>query len=186
MRTEISKRRFTVDEYYQMAEAGILKPQERVELINGEVVAMSPIGNPHMACVDRANAIFVLSLKGRALVSIQSAVQLDIYAMPQPDVLLLKPSPDYYKTRRRLTDDVLLVIEVADLSLDYDREVKRALYAISGVKEYWIEDLQNDLLLVYREPSGDTYKTCLTFGHGETVSPLAFSDLVIPVDELLG
>src|SRR5438477_7424502 len=102
MRTEVTKKLFTVDEYYKMGEAGILGPEDRVELINGEILEMSPIGNPHVACVDRANALFAVAFVGKAIVSVQNPVLLNTYNEPQPDVVLMKARPDFYKTKRHM------------------------------------------------------------------------------------
>jgi Uma2 family endonuclease len=148
----MAKRLFTIDEYYRMAEAGILGEKDRVELINGEVLEMSPIGSRHMAYVDRTCAAFMSLLRGKAIVSAASGVELSMYSILQPDIVLLKPRDDYYAAQRRRPADILLVVEVADSSLVYDREVKAALYAIAGIPEFWIEDLQHNALLVYREP----------------------------------
>jgi Uma2 family endonuclease len=108
------------------------------------------------------------------------------FSSGRPDVSILKPRKDYYRSGHPGPDDVYLVIEVSDTTLSYDRDVKLAMYAISGIPELWIEDLQGDVLLVHREPSGDLYKTCLMFGRGDSVSPVAFPDVTLKVDELLG
>jgi Uma2 family endonuclease len=186
MRTETTKKLFTVDEYYRMGEAGILGPEDRVELINGEILKMSPIGNPHVACVDRANALFAVSFTGKAIVSIQNPVLLNTYNEPQPDVVLMKARPDFYKLKRHMPEDVLLLIEVADTTLRFDRKVKLPIYAASGVTEVWIEDLQHDKILVFRDPKDDVYKTCLTFQRGDSISIAAMPDTIFKVEDLLG
>jgi Uma2 family endonuclease len=187
MRVDVEKKRFTVDDYYRMGDAGILGPDDRVELINGEILTMSPIGSRHMVCVDRATAVFAPTLVAKkAILSIQNAVWISEITMPQPDVLLLKPQEDYYAGRFRKPADVLLLIEVSDTTLRRDRNVKLPLYAAAGVSEVWIEDLKHELLLVYRDPAGSAYSTCLTFKHGESVSPLALPDMLVSVDDLLG
>ena len=186
MQTESTKKLFTVAEFHKMAEAEIFVPGERVELINGEIVEMSPISDRHMSCVDRANTLLVPATLGRAIVSIQNSVVLNIRSAPQPDVLVLKPAEDFYASRRRNAGDVLLLIEVSHSTLRYDQTVKLPLYASSGIGEYWIEDLENDQLFVHRDPAGDVYKTCRTLRSGDSVSPLAFPDLVFDIDDLLG
>ena len=186
MRTETTKKLFTVDDYYRMADAGIFAPGERVELIEGEIIEMSPRGARHVACVDRANALFAVAFAGRAIVSVQNNVQLNNYTEPQPDILLLKPREDFYASKKHSPEDVLLVIEVADTSLRHDRQIKLPLYAASGVPEVWIEDLQNDLLLVYREPAGKHYKNTLTLRREDSISIAGFPDVSIKVEALLG
>jgi Uma2 family endonuclease len=186
MRTEVTKKLFTVDEYYRMAEAGIFTEDDRVELINGEIIEMSPIGNPHVACVDRANALFAAALAGRAMVSIQNPVRLGTYNEPQPDVVLMKPRADFYASKRHTPEDTLLIIEVADTTLSYDRNVKLPIYAASGVQEVWIEDLQHDVILVYRDPAGGAYKTCLRLRRGDSLPVSAIPDVIFQVEDFLG
>ena len=186
METEVTKKLFTVDEYHRMGEAGIFTEDDRVELIEGEIVQMSPIGNRHAACVDRACYFLNSALKDRALVSIQNPVRLDNYSEPQPDVIVLKPREDFYARTGRGPEDVLLMIEVSDTTLRYDSNIKVPLYAASGVPEVWVEDLQNDVILVYRDPSHRLYQTTLTRRHGETITCLAFPDVTLAVNDLLG
>jgi Uma2 family endonuclease len=186
METEVTKKLFTVDEYHRMGEAGIFTEADRVELIAGEIVQMSPIGNRHAACVDRACYFLTSVLKDKALVSIQNPVRLDNYSEPQPDVIVLKPREDFYARTGRAPEDVLLIIEVSDTTLRYDSYVKVPLYAASGIQEVWVEDLQNDVILVYRDPSGGVYRTTLTRRPDKTITCLAFPDLTLPVNDLLG
>src|SRR5262245_39132592 len=166
METDVAKKLFTADEYFRMGETGILHEDDRVELINGEIIEMSPLGNRHVACVDRATEIFVSLFRGKAVVSVQNPVQVSHYSVPQPDILLLKPRGDYYAGKRHASDDVLLVIEVSDTTLRYDRTIKLPLFAASGVPEVWIEDLNEDFLLVFRDPEGNAYRTILTLKRG--------------------
>src|SRR5262245_47016647 len=151
MRAELPKRLFTVDEYYRMAEVGILDPDVRVELLEGEIVEMSPVGVRHVACVNRANALFVKHFADRGIVSIQNPVQLSNYTEPQPEIVRLKPRADYYAGKKISWEDTLLVIEVSDTTIRRDR-YKLSLYAKAGVSELWIADLQHDTIFVYREP----------------------------------
>ena len=186
MRVEVTKKLFTVDEYHRMGEAGILGPEDRVELIEGEILQMSPIGNRHAACVNRATKLLVSALQDRGLVSVQNPVRLDRYSEPQPDVLVLKPRDDFYASTGHTAADVLLMIEVSDMTFRYDTKTKVPLYAAAGVREVWIEDLKNDVILVYREPSGNSYQTTFQRRHGETIASLAFPDLAFAVNDLLG
>ncbi len=186
MQVEATKKLFTVDEYYRMAEAGILGPEDRVELIDGEIIEMSPIGVRHAACVNRATEAFIAAFRGRAVVSPQNPLRLSNYTEPQPDLVLLKPRADYYASKRSAAEDALLVLEVSDTTLRYDRNVKLPHYAAAGVREVWIENLQEDLLLVCRDPSGNDYKTCLTLQRGDSVSLAVFPDVAFKVEDLLG
>ena len=186
MRTEVTKKLFTVDEYYRMGEAGILHEDSRVELIEGEIIEMSPVGNRHIACVNRATALFTAKLAGKAIVSIQNPVLLSRITEPQPDVVLVRPRDDYYEAKRMSSEDTLLVIEVSDTTLRYDRNRKMPLYAKSGVPELWIENLQSNVILVYRDPGPTTYSTSLVLHRGDSISLLAFPDIAFKVDDLLG
>lgn len=186
MRIETTKKLFTVDEYYKMAEAGILTPQDRVELIDGEIIWMSPIGNRHLGCVNGANDAFNAAFRGKAVVSVQNPLRLSNYTEPEPDVVLLKPRKDAYRRKRPMAEDALLVVEVADTTLKYDRDTKLPRYAAAGIPEVWIENLEADRLRVYREPAGNSYRTRLTFKPEDSVSVLAFPDVSFGVGELLG
>jgi len=186
MQIEAIRRPFTVDEYDRMIEVGILGKEDHVELIEGEIIEMSPIGDRHQACVDRATALLVLAFAGKANVRPQGPIRLGDYTKPQPDLILLEPRKDYYASMGPITRNAFLVIEVSDTSIRYDRGPKLGVYARHGVTEVWIEDLTTDKLLVFREPSGATYKTQLTLQGGDTIAALAFPDRVFSVSELLG
>lgn len=179
------KHRFTVEQYREMGAAGILKEDDRVELIDGEVVRMSPIGGRHAAVVNRWTGFLVQALGKRAIVAIQNPVQLPPHSEPQPDVAVLKPRQDCYETLPK-PEDVLLLIEVADTSLAVDREVKGRLYAEHGIREYWVVNLEADRFEVHRSLKDGKYTDVRTFGRGETISPEAFPDLRVEVDRILG
>jgi len=169
-----------------MVDAGILTERDRVELIEGEIVEMSPIGNRHAACVDRANELFISAFKGRAIVSVQHPLRLNKYNEPQPDLVVVKHRSDYYSSKSRTPEDTFFVVEVSDTTLRYDTKVKLPIYARAGVPELWIENLQKDMLLVCREPAERNYKVQITLRPGESVSPLAFPDVVFEINDLLG
>src|SRR5215467_5795778 len=152
MQTEVTKRLFTVDEYYRMADAGIFSPRDRVELIEGEIVEMSPIGLRHAACVNRATELFISTFKRRALVTVQNPLRLDQYNELQPDIVVMKWRDDYYSSKRHTPEDTLFVVEVSDTTLRYDTKIKLPLYAAKGVPEFWIENLKENVLLVCRDP----------------------------------
>lgn len=186
MQTEATKKLFTVYEYYQMAETGILSEHVRTELINGEVIEMSAMGVRHRAAVNRASDLLVPMFKGKAQISVQLPVRLNDFNEPQPDICFLKPRRDFYETKHPGPTDVFMVMEVSDTSLGYDRDVKLGVYAAARVPEVWIEDLVNQTLMVFRDPSRKAYKTSLNFRRGESVSLLAFPEIPIAVSDLLG
>jgi Uma2 family endonuclease len=186
MQTEAIRRPFTVEEYDRMIEVGILGKEDHVELIDGEIVEMSPIGLRHAACVDRATMLLAPALVGKAIVRTQGPIRLSDYSKPQPDLILLEPRKDYYAAAAPITRDALLVIEVSDTSIRYDRGSKLKVYARAGVSEVWIEDLTTDTLWVFREPSRAVYKVQLTLRAGDALAPRAFPALRLAVSELLG
>lgn len=185
METEIAKRLFTVEEYYRMAEAGILPEDDRVELVDGEIVRMSPIGRRHAVCVNRAATFFIRSFGVGAVVQSQGPLRLSNWTEPQPDVLVFKPRDDFYARKQPAAADVLLLLEVAESSLSYDLQAKLPRYAAAGIPEVWIADLRNDVLKVHRAPAGSSYTTVLEFRPGETVAPEAFPQASFSVNELL-
>ncbi len=177
---------FTVSEYHRMAQAGIFTEDDRVELIEGEVVHMAAIGSRHAACVDRLTRLFVQAAGERAIVRIQNPVRLGDLSEPEPDLVLAKPQSDFYATAHPTAADVLLLVEVSDSSHRYDDTVKRPLYARQGVPEVWIVDLETDAIRVHRDPSGEGYGSVTTSRPEDTLSPTAFPDLKIPVRAVLG
>jgi Uma2 family endonuclease len=185
MQTEITKKRFTVDEYHRMGKAGIFGPEERVELIDGEIIQMSPIGHRHMVCVNLASTLFIEAFGRRAMVSTQNPVQLSDWTEPQPDLVVFKPRADFYAGKRPTPEDVLFAVEVSQTTLRLDGKVKLPLFAAAGIPEVWIEDLNQDLLLVFRNPRTDSYLTSMTLQRGDSVSPMSFPDVRFSVDELL-
>jgi len=185
MLVETTKKLFTVDEYHRMAETGIIGPKERVELIDGEIIKMSPIGHRHRVSVNLATELFVDTFKGRAIVSIQNGLRLSNNTEPEPDLVLLKYRSDRYRGKKWTAEDALLVIEVADTSLRYDREIKLLRYAAAGIPEVWIENLEANEILVYRDLGGGSYTTFLTVGLGDTISVAAFPDTKFKVEDLL-
>lgn len=182
----VAKRLFTVDEYYQMSRAGILCEDDRVELIEGEVAEMTPIGRRHAACVDRLNRLFSRQVGEHAIVRVQNPVRLSKYSEPQPDLALLQPRPDFYAQAHPEPADVLLVIEVAETSADTDRIVKVPLYARAGVPEVWLVDLAEECIEIYRKPSPRGYGEILRTWRGEDISPQTLPEVSLSVDAVLG
>jgi Uma2 family endonuclease len=186
MAVDLKRLRFTRADYHLMAQTGIIKPGARVELIDGDVVEMSPIGRRHRACVDRLNDRFLPHVRETAIVRIQSSIALGDYGEPEPDVTLLRRRADFYADSDEDPEDILLVVEVADTSEAYDRRTKAPMYARNGIPELWIADLNREWITVFSDPTPDGYATTRVFRRGESVSPRAFPDLTIPVDDILG
>lgn len=186
MLAHAAKRLFTVEEYHQMVASGLLREDDRLELLEGEILEMRPIGSRQSAAVNRANRLFTATLIGRAVVGIQNPVRLSDLSEPQPDVALLKPRPDFYEEAHPEPGDILLLLEIADTSISFDREVKLPLYAASGISEVWLLDLATGVLEVLRDPRSASYRSILRLTAGETVAPLAFPDVLVDVAALTG
>jgi len=180
---EIPRRLFTVEEYHRMAEVGIFHPDERVELIEGEIVQMSPIGPRHAGCVINANRLFITRLGDRAVVSPQNPVVIQPRSEPQPDLLLLRPRAVSYSRAHPIPEDVLLAVEVADTTVRFDRLVKARLYARAGIAEFWLFLTTGGTVEVYRAPGSDGYTSVTPRGSGQVVSPLAFPDVGFTVTD---
>jgi Uma2 family endonuclease len=186
MAVEIARRRFTVDEYHRMGEAGILREDDRVELIDGEIVEMTPIGSRHAGCVNRLNHIFGRALGERVVVAVQNPLSAPPASEPQPDLMLLRPRSDFYASSHPSAGDVWLVVEVADTSVPFDRSVKIPLYARAEIPEVWLVDLTTDGVEVYRRPAASRYAETSRRQRGERLDCAAIPDLVLRVEEILG
>ena len=180
---ELPRRLFTVEEYHRMADAGILREDERIELIDGEIVEMAPIGNRHLGCVINLTRLFITRLDDRAVVSPQNPVVILPRSEPQPDLLLLRPLAVSYSQHRPASGDVLLAVEVADTTVRFDRLVKGRLYARAGIPEFWLCLAADGTVEVYRGPSAEGYAGMTLYGPGQTVSPLAFPDVGFAVSD---
>lgn len=187
MAAVLKTRRFTVDEYHRMGEAGILSEDDRVELLAGEIVTMSPIGPLHAGTVNRLTALFSSRFRTQVIVRIQNPLLLHTEdSEPQPDVALLRPRADFYTRTHPEAHDVYLVIEVADTSVEKDRDVKFPIYARAGIPEAWLLDIVAARLEVHRHPTPDGYQDVHRFQRGQSVASQAFPDVVLRVDDLLG
>jgi Uma2 family endonuclease len=180
------RRRFTVVEYYQMADAGILNEDDRVELIKGEIIQMPPIGVGHASVVNRLNHLFLHAFGDAVTVTVQNPLRISGRSEPVPDLLLLKPRSDFYGERHPMPEDVLLLVEVSDTTLRYDRDEKLPLYAKASVPEVWIVDLKADLVHTYSRPLGDTYRYEFAWRRGDQHAPTAFPEIKLAVDDILG
>ena len=178
--------RFTADQYQRMGEVGIFRKEDRVELLEGEIYEMTPIGSWHGGSTDVLNMTFAGRLAGRAIVRVQGSFRMSPRSEPEPDLLLLRFRPDYYHSALPGPKDVLLLVEVADASLGYDRDVKLPLYARAGIPEFWIVNRSENQIEVYRQPAGDRYRSVTIHERGDTVSPLAFPDISVQVADVLG
>jgi Uma2 family endonuclease len=185
MQTEVTKKRFTVEEYYKMDEAGILSPKVRTELIDGEIIEVTTMGARNASVLSRVTRLFVKLFNGKAILRAQLPFPISEFTEVQPDAALFKPSMDYYGSAHPGPGDVLLVLEIADSSLKYDRDMKLKVYAAANVPEVWIADLRGDSLLVFRDPSSANYKTSLSFKREDSIFCLSFSDIQFSVQELL-
>ncbi len=182
---EVTRRRFTVEEYHKMAEAGILREDDRVELIEGEIVDMAPIGTRHLACVVALTHLLVIASGGRYFVSTQNPVSLGDGDEPQPDLNLLRCRPDPAAPRPPGPEDILLVVEVSDTTFAYDRRVKLPLYARAGIPEMWIVDLKNGSVEVYAGPSSGGYARVRRYGRRYELRSETVPDLLLPVADIL-
>ncbi|BAY08579.1 Uma2 family endonuclease [Calothrix sp. NIES-2098] len=186
MTVQLLRRKFTVEQYHKMLESGILTEDDRVELIQGEIIEMSPIGTKHAACVKCLNKLLSSKLRDRVLIAIQDPVELDNNSQPQPDVALLKPRDDFYATAHPRPQDIFLLIEVADSTIEYDREQKIPLYAEANIIEVWVVDINEQIIEVYQQPTAEGYQHMQKFASGQTLTIKSFADVNITVNEILG
>jgi Uma2 family endonuclease len=185
MAMPLRHRRFTLEQYHRMGEAGILHEDDRVELIDGEIVEMGPIGDRHAACVNKVNRAFSRQVGDRAIVSVQNPVHLPGDNEPQPAVSILRARADFYAAGGHETKDILLVIEVADTSLAYDLNVKVPIYARSGIPEVWVVDVERGRVHAFRDPAGGAYGTRETIERGGMIAPRSIDAGEFAVDELI-
>ncbi|HVF49859.1 MAG TPA: Uma2 family endonuclease [Pyrinomonadaceae bacterium] len=181
----IERRTFNTAEYYRMVEAGILSEDDHTELIEGEVIRMSPIGSRHAACVDRLNTLLHGRVGQAAIIRVQNPLHLNDFSEPQPDVALLKPRADFYSGAHPGADDVLLIVEVADSSVGYDRAVKVPLYARAGIPEVWLVDLVRNEIEIYRQPAAGSYAELTRAGRGREFASAQIPSLTLRADDIL-
>ena len=181
---ELPLRRFTAAEYYAMAEAGILKKEDKVELIDGIIIAMAPMGRNHRSTTNRYTRLFGERIRRRAIVQVQSSIFLDDRTMPEPDLVLLRERADFYESDDAGPEDVLL-IKVADSSVGYDRNEKLPRYARAGIPEVWLTVLPEGVVEAHTEPTDDGYRVMRRFRAGDVLRPGCFEDIEIPVVAIL-
>lgn len=184
--TEASARRlFTVDEFLQMCEQGIIDEDERLELLDGEIIEMAALGIRHEWCVDRLTRLLISQIGTTAHIRIQGSLRLTRGSLPQPDLLILKWRTDEYAEHRPTAADVLLLIEVSDSTLANDRRVKGPRYAQAGIPEYWIVNLVDNQVEVYTTPKGNTYTAPRIARSGDSLTPTTLPTLTLAVDDIL-
>lgn len=183
METAVSKRLINVDEYYKMAEMGILKPDDRLELINGEIYELSPIGSKHAGIVNKLAGYLNELFKGFAVIGVQNPIKLDYKNEPEPDFSILKYRSDFYTSAHPVSGDVMAIIEVSSASIKFDKEVKAPLYALHSIPEYWIIDLENNTIEVLKNSKEGIYSETQLFLPGDDVclmdKKLSVNDVLI-------
>jgi Uma2 family endonuclease len=180
------RRRFTVDEYHKMGDAGVFTEDDRLELIDGEIIKMSPINIPHAVCVDLLTMLFASHLIGRGIVRVQNPIFIDDINEPQPDLALLKQRDYLHQHQHPGAGDILLVIEVADTTVRLDRHQKIPRYAHAGIPEAWIVNITRQEVEVYSDPIGAKYRSIQRVGHGGVIILKAMPDVTVAVDDFLG
>jgi Uma2 family endonuclease len=186
MGVQILRWQFTVGDFARMAAAGIFAEDDRVELIDGEVRVMSPIGPRHAAIVKRLNALLSRQVAATAIVSVQDPIQLTDYTEPQPDIAVLRRREDFYAHAHPLSADVLLVVEVAETSLEYDREEKVPRYAQAWIPEVWLIDVERETVTQYTQPDGRGYRGEQTLQRNHVVVSVTMNHLQLAIDDILG
>ena len=181
----VTRRAINVDEYYRMAKSGLFAEGDRVELIEGALIAMTPIGDDHVGTVEVLTYHLVTAIRKRGIVSVQNPLRLDDATEPEPDFVVYKPRADFYRKNRRGVEDVLLVIEVADSSVDYDKKVKVPLYAKHGIAEYWLVRLDTRVVEVHRGPGPNGYASMHEIRAGQDLELLLLPGITIPAATVL-
>jgi Uma2 family endonuclease len=176
--------RISVERYLKMAAAGVLTHEDRVELIEGEILNMPPLGTQHSGITGRLTKLLILSIADAAVLLPGPTLPLGKFSAPQPDLVLLKPREDFYSHSHPLPTDVLLLIEISSSSLGFDQGVKRAVYACAGIPEYWVVDVAGHRLFCYRNPIGDQYLDAAVLADGDVVVPQYLPNVRVPVGTL--
>ena len=186
MSAALDKYSFTAEEFERMGEAGIFRQDARLELIDGEIFEMSPIGNAHAACVKFLNRVLSRLFGGTFIIGVQDPIRLNDFSEPQPDISLMRWRDDDYSGGHPTPADVLLVIEVSDTTLEYDRQMKVPLYARAGIAEAWLVNIPEERMEIYSDPSGDSYRRAEVFARGSEARSHTIEGLSVSVGELLG
>jgi Uma2 family endonuclease len=185
MSRELAKRFFTVAEYHRMGEVGIISPNDRVELLDGKIIKIDPISSLHAACTKRINSLITSLVKDVAIVGVQDPVEISDYSEPEPDISVLKYREDYYAGSHPKSSDILLIVEVADTTVEADRRDKFPKYARAGILEAWLVNLPKDLIEVHTDPVKGIYQNIRIYQRGDTISSQVLPQIKVRVDEIL-
>jgi Uma2 family endonuclease len=185
MLVQVERHLFTVDRYHQMIDAGIFTENDRIELIQGDLITMSPIGIRHAACVNKLTHKLSRYLSEQSIISVQNPVQINDISEPEPDVTLLTIRDDYYASNLPTAEDVYLVIEVSDSTLAFDRTIKLPMYAEAGIPEVWLVNLIDNVIEVYREPEAGKYTKRMRVARNEEVTAVSFPNITFSVSDLI-
>lgn len=185
MSVQVARRHFSIAEYERMVETGILGKEDRVELIEGEILEMAPIGERHAASVRKGNHRLAPLVGDRSLISVQCPIAIPDWSEPEPDIALLVPRADFYSAGHPEPKHVQLLIEVADTSVDYDLNVKVPLYARAGIKEVWVVNLRAREVVVFTQPRLGTYRTRRVFGPNAVIETKRVPGLSVPANDLI-
>ena len=182
-----ARKLFSVKEYEELIDTGFFTGKKRVELIEGELIEKTATGDPHIGCVNRlTNRVFPRNPSGNFIISVQNAIVVNPYSAPEPDVAILRFRDDFYASGKAKPEDVLLVVEVSDTTVRYDRQTKMPLYARAGIEEAWLVNLQRKILEVHRAPVNGKYEVVQKLGKTESIAPLNFPDLQLEVSSIIG
>ncbi|NOQ34674.1 MAG: Uma2 family endonuclease [Methylococcaceae bacterium] len=176
------RHRVNINEWHKMS--AVFKPEQHLELLNGEITEMSPIGHKHSGHLNGLVYFFRKQLSDETVLSVQNPLQLNNFSEPEPDLMLLKPTADFYKHRHPNAGDVLLLVEISDSSLFFDRNEKLKLYAQHNISDYWIVNLNDQCLEVYRQPKGEDYQQQQTLSAGDSIRPLQFADINLQISDI--
>jgi Uma2 family endonuclease len=183
---QLERKRFTVKEFHRMVETGILEEGSPYELLNGEIIHMATIGSKHAAKVNRISAHLNKILEQVHIVAVQNPIELGAFSQPEPDIAILRWQDDFYESGHPTAQDIYLLIEVSDTTLDYDRTTKLPIYAEAGIAEYWIVNLPDNQIEVYRNPSGNAYQSIQTFTKDQNLTIELLPEITIAVNDILG
>lgn len=184
MTIQLDQRLLTVEEFNRMAEVGILGEDDRVELLNGQLINMSPSGSKHAACVEKITEALRQLLKGKAMVRSQNPIELGLYSEPEPDIAIVQTKENYYADGHPISEEIFFLIEVSDSSLEKDRQVKLEIYARAKIREYWIVNLAEQKIEVYAKPIEDHYHNQHIYRLNDDI-PIRHFDKKLPVIALI-